>query len=218
MNKIERPRKKPEDVKEISFYSPEEFEQFIKHVEKKQYRTFFEFLYISGCRRGEALALTWSDVNLTTGAVSIKKSVAFKVHDGDNAYRITSPKNTSSIRTIYIPVFFRERLQAYKAWQAQNYTTEGFIFCGSSPLPATSIDREIRTASAAAGVKRIGVHGFRHSNASLLLHKGASIVAVSKHLGHKNTQQTLNTYAHMLPDDRSIILNNLETLNSLLSE
>ncbi len=40
-----------------------------------------------------------------------------------------------------------------------------------------------------------------------------SIVAVSEHLGHADVEQTLNTYAHMMPDDRSIIVKVLQSIN-----
>ena len=80
------------------------------------------------------------------------------------------------------------------------------------PLPRTNIDRTLTKAAEAAGVKRIRIHDLRHSCASLLIHKGVSIVAVSRHLGHSTVEQTLNTYSHMLPDDQTMILNTLSTL------
>ena len=65
-------------------------------------------------------------------------------------------------------------------------------------------------------VSRIRVHDLRHSCASLLIHKGVSIVAVSKRLGHTSIEQTLNTYSHMLPDDQKMILETLENLGTQL--
>ena len=65
-----------------------------------------------------------------------------------------------------------------------------------------------------AGGNRARVHNLRHNCASLLIHKGVSIVAVSKRLGHTSIEQTLNTYSHMLPDDQKMILKALDDLKS----
>jgi len=50
-----------------------------------------------------------------------------------------------------------------------------------------------------AGVKRITVHGLRHTCATLMLAGGEPPHVVQKRLGHKNIVITLGTYAHVLP-------------------
>ncbi len=45
-------------------------------------------------------------------------------------------------------------------------------------------------------------HGLRHSHASILLHEGADIPAVSARLGHSDPSITLSIYAHVIPSDR----------------
>ena len=57
-----------------------------------------------------------------------------------------------------------------------------------------------------AGVKKIRIHDIRHSCASLLLSKRVSVVAVSHYFRHKDVEETLNTYAHFMPDEGSEIL------------
>lgn len=49
--------------------------------------------------------------------------------------------------------------------------------------------------------KRIRIHDFRHSCASLLINKGASIALVSKYLGHADVSITLKTYTHMFKSE-----------------
>lgn len=205
--KVDKPRNL-EPKKEMLFWSPEEFAAFIAHVERYDYATLFRFLYLSGCRKGEALALTWRDVDLAKGTASISKSFSNKTHDKGKAYSITTPKNTSSNRTVHLPPFFIEELKRYLAWCEKNNAEDAiYVFGGKDPLPPTNIDRVLAKSAAAAGVKRIRIHDLRHSCASLLIHKGVSIVAVSRHLGHSTVEQTLNTYSHMLPDDQTMILN-----------
>ena len=55
------------------------------------------------------------------------------------------------------------------------------------------------------------IHDLRHSCASLLISQGNSIKAVSAHLGHSNTEQTLNTYAHLFPQDTEKIVASLKS-------
>lgn len=215
MKKVDRPRNL-EKKKEMLVWSPDELSAFLKNVESPTYWHFFKFLFLTGCRRGEALALTWNDVDLDTGAVNITKSITFRGANRDKAYNVTPPKNTSSNRVIFLPKFFIAELTEYRATLFNDSTEEStFIFGKERPLPPTSIDRMLKTVCEKSQVKKIRIHDFRHSFASLLIHRGVSIVAVSKTLGHSSVEETLNTYSHMMPDDKSIILKNLELLSTI---
>lgn len=211
IRKVDKPRNL-EPKKEMLFWSPEEFAAFISQVDRYDYAVLFRFLYLSGCRKGEALALTWRDVNFQKGTVSISKSFSNKAHDEGKSYTITTPKNVSSNRTVHLPAFFFEQLKAYRKWQENNAEGTDFVFGGRDPMPPTNIDRTLAKSAAKAGVKKIRIHDLRHSCASLLIHKGVSIVAVSRHLGHSTVEQTLNTYSHMLPDDQTMILGTLASV------
>lgn len=216
MKKVDRPRNL-EPKKEMLFYTPDEFSKLIDNVEREQYKQFFKFLFLSGCRRGEALALNWDDIDLNKGTVKISKNVAYKVN-GENGkpYHLTTPKNFGSNRIITLPQFFCKELKQYKKWQKENFECTDFVFGSADPLPLTNIDREFKKAAGKSNVKTIRIHDLRHSCASYLIHKGISIVAVSKRLGHTSIEQTLNTYSHMMPDDQTMILNTLDSLSELL--
>ena len=191
---------------EMLFWTPKEFSKFIQEVDDEEFEMLFRVLYVVGCRRGEALALTWSDIDLKAGAVRISKSISFK-GNGETSYTVTTTKTKES-RTAAIPSFLCEELKAYKKTRAD----AKFLFGGANPLKPSSIRRAMDAATELAKVKRIRVHDLRHSCASFLIHSGASIVAVSHQLGHKDVEQTLNTYAHLLPDDREVIRAALEEL------
>lgn len=64
-----------------------------------------------------------------------------------------------------------------------------------------------------AGVKQIRLHDFRHSCASLLIYKGASINVVSKFLGHPKIEETLNTYTHLYSNALSNITDLIDEIN-----
>lgn len=190
--------------KEMDFWTPEEFNKFIREVTKEEYKAFFYALYYTGARKGELLATTWNDWNFKKGTLNINKSVTYKVQG--NTFSITNPKNQSSIREITLPPVLLNIMKEYKVGK-ENYD---FVFHKDKPLPETSTKRIQTDACKKSGIKVIRLHDFRHSHASLLLSKGASVVAVAKRLGHANIEQTLNTYAHLMPKEEDLVLSILQ--------
>ena len=211
---VDRPRKRKRK-KEMQFWSLEEFETFIDHVDHITYRPFFCTLYFTGCRRGECLALMWKDIDLNARTIRISKSATNKTKGAP--YKITDPKNDSSHRTIPIPSYLCDELSEYKrTLPDEHQAPTAFAFGGSRPLPTTSIGNAFSKAISKSGVKPIRVHDLRHSCASLMISRGVSIVAVSKHLGHATVKQTLETYTHLLPDDQAQMISIMENLGTKL--
>lgn len=236
--KVDRPRS-TEPKKEMQIWTPEEMSRFLECAEDRMYKTFFLLLYATGCRRGEAEAITWNDIDTEKGEMRISKSLTRKSPTAP--WEITTPKNAGSNRTVSLPKKLCQALNEYKRECENGYKQDrsspsapqyerpipdndppqerasipntSFVFGGDRPLSERTTDRYFAETTARAGLKRIRIHDLRHSCASLLISKGASIVAVSRRLGHTNIEQTLNTYSHMLPDDNSKIL---ITLNSVL--
>lgn len=198
MRKVDAPKNK-EMKKEMDFWTFDEFQKFNEAIsEEPMYQLFFEALYVTGCRRGELLAIGINDINLNNNTLSISKSITTRTDDGP--WKVTSPKNASSIRHIYIPNNLAVRLMSQ--WELKKGQ---FVFGGDVPLKATSLERRMKKYSEIAGIKKIRIHDLRHSCASYLISKGVSILAVSKRLGHATTQQTLNTYSHMMPSDQQYL-------------
>lgn len=209
MSKVDRPRNMS-PKSEMQFWTPEQFASFSAAIDDTTYRLFFLTLYITGCRRGECEALTWADVDLAKGEIKISKSVTNKTPG--SPWEITTPKNASSNRTVPIPEFLVKQFASYKAEQLDP-SPSAFVFGGTRPLAPTSTDRYFKKTIEKAGVKPIRIHDLRHSCASLLISKGVSIVAVSRRLGHSDIEQTLNTYSHLMPDDQTKIIRELDRLS-----
>jgi integrase len=206
MDKVDPPKNK-ELKKEMEIWSYEEFLKFKEAIkEDETYALFFEALYITGCRRSEMIAIGRNDIDEKTNYLSITKSITTKSED--EPWKITTPKSQSSVRKIYIPHDLAVNLVS--EWEKEKGQ---FVFGGDTPIKATSLDRRMRKYAEIAGVKRIRIHDLRHSCASYLISKGVSILAVSKRLGHATTQQTLNTYSHLMPSDQQFlesVLNKME--------
>ncbi len=204
MVKVE-PFRNTEPPKEMEYWTREEFDKFLACCNDEDMKVLFKFLYITGCRKGECQAVTWRDIDFKNATVRISKNITRKTTEG--TYKVVSPKNVSSNRTIDLPKTFCEELKKYKG-----KNLDEFVFGGAHPVPDRRIERVMKNSAREAGIKIIRVHDLRHSCASLLISQGISIVAVSKRLGHKNIEQTLNTYAHLMPQEANRIVEILENI------
>lgn len=81
------------------------------------------------------------------------------------------------------------------------------MFGITRPYPETSVSRKKNLAIKKSGVKKIRIHDFRHSHATLLINQGMNIVAVSKRLGHSDVNITLKIYTHLLEENNEKITN-----------
>ena len=182
----------------ISFWTEEQFKAFISCVDDIEYKCFFTFLYYTGVRRGEALALTFEDVDYVKRTISITK--AWNKKD----FRDISPKTPSSVRTIPICNQAFESILTMK-----EHHRKGRIFSGDHPLPPVSMDRHKKDAIEKSGVPYIRTHDFRHSFVSLMINRGANISMVSQYVGHSSTQTTLDVYAHFFPETLKSVIDSL---------
>ena len=207
--------KKPNIKKEINIWSLNEFNQFINSFDTSiddelKYKTFFTFLYYTGCRLGEVLALNFNDIDLSKKIININKTLSTKIASG--GYKISTPKTASSYRKITIPQILLNQLGEYTT-RFPNCINSKFFFGIEKPLDDHTIYRRLEEHCKQSNVKKIRIHDFRHSHASLLIANGATIVLVSNRLGHTNTQQTLNTYAHLFPNSESELINLIDKIS-----
>ena len=211
-------KKSAESFREMNFYDLSEFKRLLRQIsrcKKKRmrylYHAFFSMLYFTGARVGEIVALAEDDIDFESGQVSITKSLTRKTPKGV-PFKITSPKNSASIRKITMSRQLVASLRAYIDWKRANGISGKFLFCGDNPLGAHSYNLAFKNFRQSAGLKKIRIHDFRHSHASLLINLGANVTLVSRRLGHRNTQQTLNTYSHLFPSSEREIVNLLNKM------
>jgi len=182
---LTRLKKTNEEVmEEFDVWTPDEFNQFIEYVEDPEYQLFFKFLFWTGVRRGEAIALQKTDV--VDGWANIKYSQREQCKG-------LQPTKTRQRRRIKLDD------QLYAEIRKKIDDQQGcYVFGGLKSLTPTSIDKKFKDAIKKSGVKNIRLHDLRHSHATWLINNGVNIVAVSKRLGHTTIEQTLKTYTHLL--------------------
>ncbi len=197
---------------EWNFWTNEEFDTFIKCVDDSLYYTIFNFLYYTGLRIGEMIALTWEDINLEKKELYIRNNFTDKIED--KVYDIVDPKSKNSIRIVDLDDYTYELLTEHyiKEKNIYNFSKEMFVFGNVKYIAPTTFRRKLDEYIDKAEVKRITPHGFRHSHASLLIHLGCDSREVAKRLG--DTVQVIeSTYYHMFPDKKKHtidVLNNFK--------
>ena len=201
---------KKEYIKKVDFWTFEEFNQFIKFVDDKEYMTLYSTLYYTGMRLGECLALNWNDISKNT--INVRKTISKTKNNGE--YIFNTPKTRNSNRLIQLDDITMQLLDELKEYYKTfvGYEEECFVFGGLNPLTPSTIGRRKDEYCKIAKVKRIKIHDLRHSHATLLLSKGVPITVISKRLGHADLTMTLNTYSHLVPEDENkavSLLNNI---------
>jgi integrase len=180
------------------------------YLEAARSRGLYELLMFAaatGCRRGEALAISWRDIDLIHGAARFTKSI----EQTKAGLRVKSTK-TERTRTISLPAslvellkFHRERQEETRRMVGPDYHTDlDLVFCGPqgdylNPNTVSSLSCLIARQGGLG--KGVSMHTLRHSHASQLLSNGVSIATVSKRLGHTDVHTTATIYSHSLPKD-----------------
>lgn len=198
---------------EMKFFSYEEFVAFINEEDSLIFKCAFELLYYCGLRRGELLGLTWNNIDLYNKNLNVKNNLVQDYSAG--GYVITSPKTKYSIRTIPLPDILVEDLKELKNINKNVYSFKEnwFVLGYDKPMSFSRLRDRKNSICDRAGVKRIRIHDFRHSCASLLISKGANITLVARFLGHSKIEETLNTYSHFFKSDLDNLVSTINNLN-----
>lgn len=190
--------------KEKEVYTIQEAQAFLDSLQGAPtvWKVFFTLAIYGGFRRGELLGLEWPDIDLEAGTISIRRATNYTKSKG--VYTDT-PKTTGSQRTIKAPVEVTTLLRAWRAEQAQYRISWGAQWQAGNRVITSDMGKAINPSSPGIWLQRhckrtgqrcLGIHAFRHLNASLLINSGADVRTVSALLGHSNTTTTLNLYSH----------------------
>jgi integrase len=184
-------------------WSPAQTFRFLAHVAHDRLAPLWRFLIVTGVRRGEALGLHWSEVDLDAGTATITSTRTIVV--GGVAEGPT--KTAAGARTIALDETTVAALRSWRSAQKAEYVRLGvrpdhdLVFTAENcrGLWPNRVTARFGELCDELDLPRIGVHGLRHSAATYLIGAGVSPKLVAQRLGHSNPSITLGTYSHVLP-------------------
>ncbi len=194
----------PLKKKEKDIYTIEETQAFLDSLQAAplKYKAFFVLAIYGGLRRGELLGLEWSDIEFGHQLITIRRTSLYTKEKG---IFTDTTKTENSRRVMKLPseVFevlrqFRaeqrsERLQLGDQWQQSDRI---FVTWNGSPMHPNTTYQWLKRFCESTGQRFLGIHQFRHLNATLLIGAGVDAKTVSASLGHTQVSTTLNIYAH----------------------
>lgn len=190
--------------KEKEVYTLEEAQAFLESLESApiKYKAFFTLAIYGGFRRGELLGLEWQDIDFKNHTIQIQRTSQYLSERGTFT---DDTKTEKSHRTLKLPVEVFSSLKQLRAEQYQErllagdlWTVSERLFVGElgAPLHPNTPYHWLSRWCEQTGQRFLGIHAFRHLNASLLINSGVDVRTVSSSLGHSTTTTTLNIYAH----------------------
>lgn len=191
-------RKKNGQDKQVKFLTPEQVNFFLTTCQEgwPEYYEFFLFLFLTGTRLGEALAITWPDIEWQEKTVEIKR--AFRVELG-------STKNGAN-RSVDLPDVLIDALQRLhtqrkrEAPRAGTKVPEIVFHYNGIHMRQNQARRVFKRVLSKAELQDHRLHDTRHSYASMMLKDGASLDYVKRMLGHADISMTSNIYGHLMPN------------------
>ena len=163
------------------------------------------FLFRTGMRYAELIALTWKDIDFTKSVLKTYRRYNTGTH------KFVPPKNKTSIRTVPIDtksLIILKSLQSQQKRANQELgvdNNENFVFQHHSlrydiPLIET-VNKAIKETLKTLNITPLlSTKGARHTYGSVLLHRGIDMGIVAKLLGHKDISMLIEVYGHTLQE------------------
>ena len=180
------------EKKEIKILKPEHMKEYLAEAERRGVLPLFFLELCSGLRKGELVALLWTDLDIEKRTISITKQ-AVRVKGG--GVKTSTPKTATSIRVESIPqeavdlLIHEHEQHPDNIYMFPSPVTGGMYY----PDSVAAIHTDILKA---LGLEHTRFHALRHTFATMALQNGVDIRTVSGMLGHADPGFTLRTYTH----------------------
>ncbi len=190
---------------------PEQRKRFLSYGEVEQLAQcagddglLVRFLAVTGIRWGEATALRMQDIDLMRRRVRVERSLS----DVNGALSFGPTKNNKR-REVPLPRFLGDELAQVLAGRAPDALV--FVSPEGQPLRAQNFRRRVWLGAVErSGLDALTVHDLRHTAASLAVASGASVLAVSRMLGHSAPSVTLDVYAGLFESSLDALTDRLD--------
>lgn len=205
----------------LQVWTPEQVSAFLAHAAKEaRLVVAFQLAAWRGLRRGEVCGLKWDDIDLDAGLLRVERNATEadapcsedcapgcpggKVHIGE-------PKTEKGTRTVSLGPQLVAALRAHRKAQAaerlaaEDWHDEDWVFPatdGRVLRPFVLTHRFKALAAELPGLPPLHFHGLRHTAATHMLLAGVAPKVVQDQLGHATLAMTMDTYGHILPQQR----------------
>lgn len=201
--------RKTHEVSKSQLWTAQELRSFLETAESHRLYALYWLAAYTGMRRGEIVALRWSDVDFEKNLIRVHRSVTLT-----DSGRVEGTSKSGKERVVSIDSQTKSVLQAHRLRQFSDMeitqdSWEGtdYVFCTEFGLPVypTTLTNLVHKLVHRHNAEhpdnqlgRIRFHDLRHVHATLLLEAGIPVHVVAARLGHADPSITLRTYAHVL--------------------
>lgn len=194
---------------EVEVLDADGIRHLLGSTEGSRWHPLWTLLATSGLRIGEALALTWANLDLGPqgGLVRVRGTLTLV---STSKWAVGPPKTKRAKRDVPIPAPTVQVLWAWRDRQnserdalrrdyqpSSDHETPVFTDALGKRTNPLAADRAFRRAVKAAELPRCTPHSLRHSYATQLLEAGVPLIVVSRALGHSSIAVTADTYSHL---------------------
>ncbi len=199
------------------YFTVEQARKFLGAADGDRLYPLYATVLSIGLRLGEALGLSWSDVDLNAGRVTVNRTLQRL----KGKMVLVEPKTDGSRRTISLPAVAIAALTHHRESQRDDALLAGSRWSGEdwnlvfpsslgTPLDARNVLRRFQKMLEVAGLPKMRIHDLRHSAASILIAQGVSSKAISELLGHSAVAFTLQVYGHLMEDTRREVASRMD--------
>jgi integrase len=202
----------------VEIFTKQEAAEMLAYLENEplQYRALIQVAIMTGARRGELVALKFSDIDRSSCRITIERA-AVKVK-GEPLR--TKPPKDFEVRSVTVPQYCidllddlkaEKRREAARLGDAWHYDDYVFTQFDDSMMNPDTVTKWFSGFLSKNGLKHRKFHSLRHTSATLLLYGGASIKQVQGRLGHGDIETT-NKYLHYIAEADSESANILQNM------
>ena len=189
---------------EMPTWTPAQVKTFLDGVTEDRLLGLWWLLATTGMRRGEALGLKWSDVDLEAGMARISRTIAdLNTSPGWRWEATTKNRKTRTValdkQTVAMLKKHRARQNAERVALGAGWVDNDLV-CASptgQPMVPRSVTTIFSRLSVRLGLPHIRLHDLRHSHATHALMAGIHPKVVQERLGHSTISTTLDIYSHV---------------------
>ena len=177
---------------EMKILPPEHIKAYLNAAQAREVLPMFYLELVSGLRKGELVALLWSDLDAREKTISVSKQY---IKNPNGELTLSRPKTETSVRRVSIPQLAVDLLIQEHEKHPENHYMFPSPVTGEMYYPDSVVNLHKKILKD-AGLEHIRFHDLRHTFATLALQNGVDIKTVSSMLDHYDAGFTLRTYTH----------------------